>query len=1152
MMMDTTDTVLFASKTIIAGMIVRIPLDLDAEDENFRDFRIGSVLDIYEMTNTALITIFTYDFGPNGNIVAANQEIEIPLRYIRRCFLLPDTLFTLKGPGWRKGRILISCDNKIFDKQLVEYYIQIEGSVQKVTEDEIVQFSSTRQDPDPIEQALKYELQNPAWYQPRNQVVMFANELRSVTYGIEDLVGSRVLLLAHQADVISRALSSPKCRLMLADEVGLGKTIEACVILKALRRKNSGMQTLIIAPNALTGQWHNELDQKFWLDLPVAHPGQRTSLNGLGVIVSAEDLESHESYWQTLCTRSWGLMIVDEAHHLRKSSKLYKRVYELSSTAERVLILTATPIQHRVEEYLDLLRLLDPYRYGTETPASFRALVDVQTDIRNALALVRPQLNRDSFDWEEFSDDISPLLGMLQEDAILKNLSANFESQKEDSDAAFDTAQHIAAYVSANYRIEGRMMRNRRASLSIELPQRTCDTCYNYEPHDSERSLLEALYEYLGNYLQTYDTNQCAVEFARILLHSAASSPHALLAALHWRADALRRGINADDAGVNIILIDTPRKEQARIQELAGIAPGGNEDSITIDHLIRLAELWLDMCEKSLSEVRRSTAMSPTRCRLSQALRALYIGTDTRSDAKIVAFSTWPQTIAALEPHIQRLLGRDIAARFTADMNEEALQAAADRFQTDPGCCLLLCDELGGEGRNFQIAQQILHIDIPWTPSQIEQRIGRVDRLGRTGDVRSLPIYARNTIEQDLFLLWHEALSLFTQSLSGLEIALEEIQDQIVAALKQSLRDGLANLYNPLLEQVVELREEVERERYFEEGFIDQRRHQEFANVSNRYRDGNVVCTAVQQWTSIAGVSSYHIDGNEMTYDASRFNLKSMRNARFLPPNMEDATRRARRQRTSQIRGTFNRDIAVRREDLVFFAPGDDPWTDAVIANALESDRGRCCAIGFQSEAGANAPFFAMLYTLQIDPRPLYSIGLDSVYLLQAQGYLACTYKQILIDTSTQKVIGRPDPRWKIAQKAFTKPFNIHLGKRGSEQGVAQSHLARFQSAYPYDIWVDLVTDTKKVAESFLDNDLDEYSAELATAAAEEFAQRIAGWEASLRWQASHGLDIDSQQEELHDFQRAAEAIVKGICRPIRRLESICFYSPLGANRHGA
>lgn len=1132
------------------GMIVRFPVDTDIEGEDFRDFRLGQIAQVDMDSGAARIVMRAYELSEkNGGIVAADQEVEVSLHHLKRCHLLPETTFTLHRAGSIAGRVLIACADELHDDELVEYYALIDGAVRRISEAEIALFASTRQDPSPIEQALSYELQSPAWRQPRDQVVTFTGELRSVTYGVEDLVGSRVLLLAHQAEVVARALSGPECRLMLADEVGLGKTIEAAVILKALRRRDPAMQTLIITPSSLSGQWRNELSQKFWLDFPVARAGERISLSGPGVIVSAEDLESHKSYWKGLCEQPWGLLIVDEAHHLRKSPQLYARVRELSAMSARVLILTATPIQRRAEEYLELLQLLDPRRYGAESALSFRQLIEAQVQVRGALALVRPQLNDRTFDWEEFSEDITPLLATLRGDPGLEALAAALTGQEEDPDAALETARQIAAYVSANYRIEGRMVRNRRASLSIDLPTRACDDSYSYAPGDSESALLEDLYEHAGSYLAHCGGDPLAVELARVLLHSAASSPHALLAVLRWRSAALHRGVALADNAVALLAPAAPRGEQARIKQLAESAPAGRDELTQIERLIRHAELWHDECERALGAVRRASAGQPARDRLVQALRAIHSAADARADAKLVAFATWPQTIAALEPHIRRLLGREIAARFTADMAEDELQLAADRFQSEPGCCLLLCDELGGEGRNFQIAQQIIHIDLPWTPAQIEQRIGRVDRLGRTGEVRSLPIFARDTVEHDLFRLWDDALGLFTRSLSGLEIALEDTQNQIVDALRRSIRQGLAELRAPLLAQAAELREEVERERYFEEDAIDQRRRQEFEQISKRYRDGEIVRTAVQRWTAVAGVSSYHMEGSEMTYDARRFSLNAMRNARFLPPNMEEATRRAGRQRTTQIKGTFSRDLAVRREDLVFFAPGDDPWTDAVIDNAIECDRGRCCAVGFTPQPGATTPFFELLYTLQIDPRPLYAAGLDPVYLLQAQGYLACPHKRLLVDAYTGKMIGRADPRWKIAQMPFTKSVFTHLGRRGSEKGGALAQIERLKEQYPIDIWTELVLAARDAAERFLDDDLTDYSAELADQATVEYGRRAAGWEAGLSWHTRHGLDSAAERAELADYRRAAAALTAGIRAPLRRLESICLYSPIGDDR---
>lgn len=608
------------------GMIVRFPIDRDAENESFRDFRVGSIQSLDEDTASAQVTYRVVNLSEkSGGRSVSDEVLDVPLRHLSRCRLLPETTFSLRSSNGAAGKVLIACTDEFPKSSFVEYYALFGGRVQRVSEAEIALFSSSRQDLSPVEQALGYELQNPGWRQPRDEVVTFTGELRSVTYGIEDLVGSRVLLLAHQAEVVSRALSSPECRLMLADEVGLGKTIEAAVVLKALRRRDPTMRALIIAPSALTGQWRNELSQKFWLDVPVIQPGggQVNLAQNPVVIISAEDLVAHELYWEHLSQRDWGLLIVDEAHHLRKTRALYDRVLQLSERTARVLALTATPIQRRADEYLDLLKLLDPRRYGSEDVESFRRLVEAQERVRAALALVRPQLNEASFDWEEFSDDVGPLMSLLRNDSGLGTLAETLASQEDDPDAALETARQIAAYISANYRIESRMVRNRRASLDIELPTRACSTTCSYDPGESERSLLEDLYEHAGSYIAQTKGAALGVELARLLLHSAASSPHALLSVLRWRAEALRDGLEEPASATALTTLAAPRREQARIRQLAQAAPAVGDELAQIERLIRRAELWLDECELALAGVRRATVGHHSNDRLAQALRDL-------------------------------------------------------------------------------------------------------------------------------------------------------------------------------------------------------------------------------------------------------------------------------------------------------------------------------------------------------------------------------------------------------------------------------------------------------------------------------------------------------------------------------------------------
>lgn len=1133
---------------LLPGMIVRFPIDI--EELDFRDYRIGRIEKIDSDLSIATIRALIYDLHEDMNshevmIVSAESLFERPLDQLSRCRVLANSHFTSISAPSISGQVLFTCEENFSFGKLLDYFVQIGDQVLRMSEADLL-VGSTVQDVDPVDQALRYELQNPSWHNPRDHVVEAYSELQSATFGIEDLVGSRVFLLAHQAEVVTRVLSSTEGRFMLADEVGLGKTIEACVIFKALRRRNPKMRTLIIAPDSLTHQWKNEISQKFWLDLPIIHPesGPINPSAHPGVIISLEDLAKDDVSWEYLSRYQWGLLIVDEAHHLHKSPALYDRICKLSADAERVLILTATPIQRRTTEYLSLLRILDPCRYANENEESFGRLLEAQKPIRTAITLTIPLLDSTDIDAEELSEELEPLTRVLGDDPNVVAMLADLAQSKNSPSDAQEIAKQIVIYVSTNYRIEGRMIRNRRSSLEITLPQRTLDTSYGYTPSSQEEATLNDLYDYGQNYLSVVGSIPLSVEYVRLLLYSAASSPHALCDLLHWREETLRQGRKKTTGEYVRIGPAAPRYELRRIRQIIASAPMMPREIDAINRLVRQAEYWQSRSTTDLDAFKRSAINRIPSDRLVQCLRAIYQAVEGNRSAKVLVFTGWTQTAKVITERIRTLLGLSAARQFTADMEDQALQEAADHFQSSDDCSVLICDELGGEGRNFQSANCIIHIDIPWTPAQVEQRIGRVDRLGRSGEVRSIPLFAQGMLDHDLFRLWDEGLALFTRSMSGMEIALEETQEQLVHALSRSVRHGIAEMLDPMRRQSVDLREEIEKDRLYEREGTNKELRRQFELISMRYSDGEMIRSAIRDWTSMAGLTNFQPRGEIMIYEARNFKLNAMTRARFLPPNMQEAARRRGQQRTPQIVGTFNRDLAVRREDLVFFAPGDDPWTDAVIRNALENDRGRCCAIGFHSESAVGKSFFELLYAFHINPRALYNAELSPIYLLYAQSYLPRPYLRLLID-GDGVCINRDDPRWQLIKRHFkTAPFS-HLGERKLNRGNAAA-VDQFRKRYPTDMWRDSVHSCIDVAEQYIQADIIEYAAELADEAAKTFARRIAGWEAGLRWQSKHSEVTDSENSALDAYRRAFSALETGIRNPVFRLESICFWEQLG------
>ena len=199
--------------------------------------------------------------------------------------------------------------------------------------------------------------------------------------GMRALLSSRIDLRAHQAYVAGVVLLDRQQRYLLADEVGLGKTIEAGIIIHDLLIRKPEARILVIAPGALTQQWLAELYGKFcgrWFRLPewsgaLPSKWQQTIFSFTGAIREQ----------QHILAIPWDLVVIDEAHHLLASPDLYQIAQTLSAASDGVLLLSALPAQHREEEYLRLLAILEPGRYRAEPGdvENFRTLFDQQRQL---------------------------------------------------------------------------------------------------------------------------------------------------------------------------------------------------------------------------------------------------------------------------------------------------------------------------------------------------------------------------------------------------------------------------------------------------------------------------------------------------------------------------------------------------------------------------------------------------------------------------------------------------------------------------------------------------------------------------------------------------------------------------------------------------
>ncbi len=466
---------------------------------------------------------------------------------------------------------------------------------------------------------------------------------------VRGLVGGRMSLLPHQLYVVQQAISRQQPRLLLADEAGLGKTIEACLILHHLLAVGRIERVLILLPESLVHQWFVELLRRFSLVFQIvdepyclaqeeAEPGSNPfALRQLNLCDIDTLLHSPQRYEQAL-EAGWDMVIVDEAHHIKDGTEVYQKILKLTSCSWGALLVTATPEQLGLESHFARLRLLDPERYSDfdDFIAQSKTYQQLASLIDSLLQDNSTQATKQAIDVEGIWKDLD--IETSQGDAIKAAFSAEAYERKEVVQTLLD-----------RYGMGRVMFRNTRAAVE-GFPVREV----HLYPLEAEPDV------------------------------SIQDDPR-----IAWLADFLRN--NKD----KVLLIC---KTKELVQSISEILP----------HHIHL----------------------PT----------------------------------ALFHEQLTLIQRDRNAVWFADPD---------------GAQLLLCSEVGGEGRNFQCAHHLVLFDVPHDPELLEQRIGRLDRIGQ-GDRIFLHIpYLKHT-EQEVWVRWfHEGLDALSHTFPAGFRALEEFEPRL-------------------------------------------------------------------------------------------------------------------------------------------------------------------------------------------------------------------------------------------------------------------------------------------------------------------------------------------------------------------------------------
>ncbi len=507
-----------------------------------------------------------------------------------------------------------------------------------------------------------------------------AHQHRLEQSSVFGLMGPRVQLLPHQIYIAHQVAQRFAPRVLLADEVGLGKTIEAGLIAHQQLLTGRAQRILVIVPDSLVHQWLVELLRRFNLHFTImdyerfdaiteaeeGNPFESAQLV-LCQLSMLADQDNPDIYRQA-CAADWDLMIVDEAHHLQWSeqevSAEYHCIEGLAREVAGLLLLTATPEQLGVESHFARLRLLDPERY---------------------------------YDLAEFK----------AQEATYQPVSALVTAllAYESGDGLTDFASDLDAYLGAD----------------------TAKALQSAEDFDAEKQrVIDALLDLHGTgRLLFRNTRDVVTGFPERHLHR-----HALTASDVYNDQALN--------GEPLALLQAER--------LLG------DDWLSHDTRVTWLVDWL--AEHRQEKVLVICAQAETAQDLEQCLRLQH---GKRSSVFHEGLS---------------LINRDRAAAYFADDEE--------------GAQVMVCSEIGSEGRNFQFSHHLVLFDLPLNPDLLEQRIGRLDRIGQQQDVQLHVPYYENSAQEVLLRWYHEGLNAFERVFP----AGGSIYQAVSAALQRCLKDA--------------------------------------------------------------------------------------------------------------------------------------------------------------------------------------------------------------------------------------------------------------------------------------------------------------------------------------------------------------------------
>ena len=694
---------------------------------------------------------------------------------IRRAYLPRQTraYFCDEDGTWSVGRVV----DYFREHSELFYFLQFPNRVERRIGEADLQVRCLLQVKDPAATLAAGGMETQFLHDIRRAAQECLASARAVSYGLTGLLSSSVELLSHQIEIARRVLNDPIQRYLLADEVGMGKTIEACSIVRQGILDNPEEKVIILTPASLTGQWRRELEWRFFL------PTRDHNIR----VLPFEQLGSIES-------SEVNTLVIDEAHNLvprePNGDPNYRTLENLALGAHRVLLISATPVLGNERTLLALLHLLDPQTYRLDEEDAFLTKVQHRQKFGRLLLALnanqRPVFLRRT---------LRSLRELVPTDDVVRRIADRIESSLEFThNSTFpEDVRALSRYVGDTYRLHQRLIRTRRRDLpgEIFIPRKAILNRLEEDDDDRTPLLVDALDQWRQRSLEAM-----------------AAIPSTMRKEFEWEI-ALRNARLHEALGISVEAC--ARELQLQSERVLSRKEGPFEGEL------EALEFALRMADEDTVETRVGFAKRV----VESAFRKL---NQSINRARLVVFSSSTEFVLELVSQLQS--NRAVDVFFVAESSDECeVLDAVDGFLKAPQSSVLICDRRGEEGLNLQLAHGIVHSDLPLDPARIEQRIGRLDRLGREfNQVNDIfhwviaPYYDDFHPWQAWFELLSDGFRVFDESISEVQFLLEDLQKKALLALYRRGALGLCELASEVKDAIA-----LERERLDEQYALDSR-----------------------------------------------------------------------------------------------------------------------------------------------------------------------------------------------------------------------------------------------------------------------------------------------------------------------------------------